>query len=150
MIIVINMPKKTPAHSKICDCQAYRRSRRREAILEVLSSEHGHLNAEQIHKAAQRRLPGLGIATVYRALKCLCGCGKVSEFIPADGVARYEPAGDRAHHDHLICTACGAFIEAVDSEIERLQERLAARHGFAIASHRLEIYGLCRSCAKKK
>lgn len=150
MITVINMAKKTPPHSKVCDCQAYRRSRRREAILEVLSSESGHLNAEQIHKAAQRRLPGLGIATVYRALKCLCGCGKVSEFIPADGVARYEPAGERAHHDHLICTACGAFIEAVDPEIERLQERLAARHGFAIASHRLEIYGLCRACAKKK
>lgn len=150
MIIVISMAKRKPPTPKVCDCAGSRRSRRREVVLEALSEGRGHLNAEQVHKAAQKHMPGIGIATVYRALKCLCGCGKVSEFIPADGVARYEPAGERAHHDHLVCTACGAFIEAVDPEIERLQERLAARHGFAISSHRLEIYGTCARCAKKK
>lgn len=150
MIIAINMAKRKPASPRICDCQGARKSRRREAVLEALSSGPGHLNAEQIHKAARKRMPGLGIATVYRALKCLCGCGKISEFIPADGVARYEPAGERAHHDHLVCTACGCFTEAVDPEIERLQERLAAKHGYRISSHRLEIYGLCPCCAKKK
>lgn len=144
------MAKRKPPAPRVCDCAGSRRSRRREVVLEALSEGRGHLNAEQVHKAAQKHMPGIGIATVYRALKCLCGCGKVSEFIPADGVARYEPAGERAHHDHLVCTACGAFIEAVDPEIERLQERLAARHGFAISSHRLEIYGTCARCAKKK
>lgn len=144
------MPKKTPPKIKLCDCQGSRRSRRREVILEVLAAERGHLSAEQLHKAAAKLLPGIGIATVYRSLKCLCGCGKVSEFIPADGVARYEPAGKRGHHDHLICTACGCFIEAVDPEIERLQEKLAASHGFKPVSHKLEIYGLCSDCAKKK
>lgn len=150
MITVINMPKKTPANKSVCDCQGSRRSRRREAILEVLDSGAGHLSAEQIHKAARKRLPGIGIATVYRALKCLCGCGKVTEFIPSDGVARYEPGGDKPHHDHLICTACGCFAEAVDPEIERLQARLAAKHGYSISGHRLEIYGLCPCCSKKK
>lgn len=144
------MPKKTNPKPKLCDCQGARHSRQREAILETLAAESGHLSAEQLHKAARKRLPGLGIATVYRALKCLCGCGKVSEFIPADGVARYEPAGERGHHDHLICTACGRFIEAVDPEIERLQLKLAARHGFKPASHKLEIYGICAACAGKK
>jgi len=149
MRIVITMAKKKP-ETGTCDCEGARKSRRREAILETIFSGPGHLSAEQIHKAAQKRLPGIGLATVYRALKCLCGCGKVSEFIPADGVARYEPAGGRAHHDHLVCTACGRFTEAVDPEIERLQERLAAKHGYRISSHRLEIYGLCPECAKKK
>ncbi len=132
-----------------CDSPLTRRSTRREAILEVLTSGPGHLSAEEIHKAALKRLPRIGIATVYRALKFLCGCGKAAEFIPADGVARYEPAGSRAHHDHLICTSCGRFIEAVDPEIERLQVRLAARHGFKPSSHKLEIYGLCADCAGK-
>lgn len=143
------MPKKTTTKIQRCDCQGARHSSRREAILETLAAENGHLSAEQVYKAAQKRLPGLGIATVYRALKCLCGCGKATEFIPADGVARYE-AGERGHHDHLICTACGCFIEAVDPEIERLQDKLAARHGFKPASHKLEIYGLCSACVRKK
>lgn len=147
MIIVINMPKKPLTARKTCDCRGTRRGARREAVLDVLTSGPGHLSAEEIYRAALTRFPGIGIATVYRALKCLCSCGKASEFIPADGVARYEPAGSRAHHDHLICTSCGSFIEAVDPEIERLQERLAARHGFRVSSHKLEIYGQCAGCA---
>ncbi len=128
------MPKKPFKEREACDCRSVRRSSRRDAILEALTSGPGHLSAEEIHRAARKRLPRIGIATVYRALKFLCGCGKASEFIPADGVARYEPAGSRAHHDHLICTSCGSFIEAVDPGIERLQERLAARHDFQLSS----------------
>jgi len=124
-------------------------SDRREAIQEVLTSGPGHLSAQEIHRAAQERLPRIGIATVYRALKFLCACGKAAEFIPADGVARYEPAGSRAHHDHLICNSCGSFIEAVEPEIEKLQIRLAARHGFKPSSHKLEIYGICSRCSGK-
>ncbi|MDO8802881.1 MAG: transcriptional repressor [Elusimicrobiota bacterium] len=142
------MQKKT-SKPVIRDSEGARRSSRREAILEVLTSGPVHLSAEEIHREARKRLPGIGIATVYRALKYLCNCGQAAEFIPADGVARYEPAGSRAHHDHLICTACGCFIEAVDPEIERLQGRLAARHGFTPTSHRLEIYGICSDCNKK-
>lgn len=149
MIVVINMPKKPFTKREACECRGARRSRRREAILEVLTSGPGHLSAEEIHIAARQRLPGIGIATVYRALKFLCGCGQAAEFIPADGVARYEPGGSRAHHDHLICTSCGRFTEAVDPEIERLQVKLAARHGFKPSSHKLEIYGLCSGCARK-
>ncbi|MBI4350163.1 MAG: transcriptional repressor [Elusimicrobia bacterium] len=147
MIIVINMSKKPLTARKNCDCRATRRGARREAVLDVLTSGPGHLSAEEIYRAARKRVPKIGIATVYRALRCLCSCGKAAEFIPADGVARYEPAGSRAHHDHLICTSCGSFLEAVDPEIERLQGRLAARHGFRISSHKLEIYGLCAGCA---
>lgn len=143
------MPKKPFKEREACDCRSVRRSSRRDAILEALTSGPGHLSAEEIHRAARKRLPRIGIATVYRALKFLCGCGKASEFIPADGVARYEPAGARAHHDHLICTSCGRFIEAVDPEIERLQGRLAARHGFTPQRHKLEIYGLCADCRRR-
>jgi len=143
------MPRKPFKKLGIRCCQGTRHSKRREAILAALTAGSGHLSAEEVHREARKRLPGIGIATVYRALKFLCGCGQASEFIPADGVARYEPGGSRAHHDHLICTSCGRFIEAVDPAIERLQERLAARHGFKPARHKLEIYGTCSGCAGK-
>lgn len=142
------MARKKPEVNS-CDCLGARKSRRRDAVLDAVVSSGGHLSAEEIHREAKKTLPGIGIATVYRSLKCLCGCGKVAEFIPPDGVARYEAAGGRGHHDHLICSACGCFVEAVDPEIERLQERLAARHGFRLEGHRLEIYGLCARCSKK-
>lgn len=143
------MAKKVSKKLKVCDCANSRHSSRRDVIVEVLSSGNNHLSAEEIYVAAKKKIPGIGIATVYRALKCLCGCGKVLELILSDGVSRYETA-DRAHHDHLICTSCGIFIEAMDPKIERLQEKLAAKHGFKISSHHMKIFGLCSRCSKKK
>jgi Fe2+ or Zn2+ uptake regulation protein len=35
----------------------------------------------------------------------------------------------------------------VDPAIERLQDRLCVRLGFVADHHRLDIYGICRTCA---
>ena len=60
-----------------------------------------------------------------------------------DGRARYEDA-ERDHHDHLIDLNSGEVIEFVDAEIEALQERIAARLGYQLKGHRLELYGVRR------
>jgi len=36
----------------------------------------------------------------------------------------------------------GEVIEFVDAEIEALQERIAARLGYRLKGHRLELYGV--------
>ncbi|MGL4279256.1 MAG: transcriptional repressor, partial [Albidovulum sp.] len=58
-----------------------------------------------------------------------------------DGRARYEDA-ERAHHDHLIDLTSGQVIEFVDPEIEALQEKIAARLGYRLKGHRLELFGV--------
>jgi Fur family ferric uptake transcriptional regulator len=55
--------------------------------------------------------------------------------------ARYEDA-ERDHHDHLIDLHTGEVIEFVDPEIEALQERIAAKLGYRLVGHRLELYGV--------
>ena len=55
--------------------------------------------------------------------------------------ARYE-AADREHHDHLIDVHSGEVIEFVDPEIEELQERIAAKLGYRLMGHRLELYAV--------
>ena len=65
-----------------------------------------------------------------------------------DGTTRYEHLYGHRHHDHLICTTCGRFVEVVDPAIERLQMRVAERHGFRPERHRMEIYGICRRCRR--
>ena len=39
-----------------------------------------------------------------------------------------------------------AALEALP-QIEKLQETVAAAHQFTIENHRLELYGLCATCA---
>lgn len=63
---------------------------------------------------------------------------------------RYEHRHLGKHHDHLICTKCGKIVEFSNDEMERLQARIAAYQGFHILQHKMEIYGLCSECLKKR
>jgi Fur family ferric uptake transcriptional regulator len=36
----------------------------------------------------------------------------------------------------------GKVIEFVDSEIEQLQQKIAAKFGYRLVAHRLELYGV--------
>ena len=68
-----------------------------------------------------------------------------------DGVTRYEVADEgEHHHDHLICTVCKRIVEFEDEAIEVLQDRVAERYGFALQSHKHELYGICPECQAKK
>ncbi|MEO1155056.1 MAG: transcriptional repressor, partial [Pseudomonadota bacterium] len=49
---------------------------------------------------------------------------------------------EREHHDHLIDIQSGEVIEFVDAEIEALQEKIAAKLGYELRGHKLELYGV--------
>lgn len=63
---------------------------------------------------------------------------------------RYEHLHLGNHHDHIICTKCGKIVEFANEEIEGLQLRIAAGHGFHMLQHRMEIYGLCSDCLAQR
>ncbi len=122
----------------------------RRLIAEVFLKAGKHVGSEELHAMVRTTDAGVGQATVYRTLKLLCEAGLAKEMYFGDGITRYEPVLDDSHHDHLICTHCGRNIEVVDENIERLQEELAARHGFSLISHRMYLYGECPECRVKK
>jgi Fur family ferric uptake transcriptional regulator len=111
----------------------------RRVIMKVISETTDHPDVVELHRRVSAVDPGIAIATVYRTLNLLKDKGVLERHTFADGRARYEPA-DQDHHDHLIDVETGDVIEFRSDEIERLQEDIARRHGFAIVSHRLEIY----------
>ena len=87
--------------------------------------------------------------TVYRTLKLLTECGVAFERKFGDGLTRYELADETHHHDHLICVDCGKIIEFEEPKIEELQEKIAARYGFVLKTHKHEMYGSCADCQAK-
>ena len=124
-------------------------SRARDAVVDAFLDTPGHPSAEELTAIVHRRAPGVGHTTVYRTLKLLAASGLAVAREFGDGQARYERAVERAHHDHLVCTGCGAILEFEDDDIEELQDAVARRHGFEIATHRLEIYGRCSACVAR-
>lgn len=118
----------------------------RRLILDIFLLEPGHVSSEELYAKVKRRDASIGQATVYRTLKLLAGCGLAEAVSFADGITRYEPHFGAEHHDHLICELCGRTIEIMDPLIETRQEELAAKFGFTLVRHKMDLYGLCPKC----
>ena len=121
-------------------------TRQRSLIVETFLGAGGHLDVDQLLLRVRAKDPRVSAATVYRTMKLLTECGLAHAQRFGDGHTRYESAFNREHHDHLICTGCGAIVEFENDRIEALQDSVARRHGFRVTHHKLELYGLCREC----
>jgi len=121
-------------------------TRQREIILDEFLRVGEHLSTEELYLRMREQHPHIGYATVHRTLKLFAECGIAEPRHFGDGQTRYESRDGEEHHDHLICTDCGAIVEFENSQIEALQESVARQHGFRIVRHRLELYGRCRAC----
>jgi Fur family ferric uptake transcriptional regulator len=138
----------TAALGAYIERKGLKRSRQREKIAQAFFGAVGHVTVEELVARARRDDPRISVATVYRTMKLLVDCGLASARQFGDGQTRYEPSAGRAHHDHLICTACGDIAEFANERIEVLQAAVARSHGFEVQSHKLELYGRCARCAR--
>jgi len=120
----------------------------RALILETFLNRGGHISAEELYQKAKEKQSNVGFATVYRTLKHLTLCGLARELDFGDGRIQYEPEYNRQHHDHMVCTRCGAYIEFLNPKIEELQEQVSRKHGFKTTSHRMQLFGICSKCQK--
>jgi len=150
MDIKIKKTVKPPSEhlSEYLAGQRLKSTSQRETILTVFVEAGQHLSAEELCALVRKKYPRIGFATVYRTLKLLAAAGLAQERRFEDGYTRFEHTNPDSHHDHLICTKCGAILEFENKRIEALQQDIARRNGFQVLNHKLELYGLCKKCAK--
>jgi len=125
-------------------------TRQRDVVLDMFLTSDRHLSTEELYLKVRSKNPTIGYATVYRTLKLFAECGLAREIHFGDGQSRYEPVVAGEHHDHMVCTRCGAIQEFENESIERLQNAVAAQYGFHVENHKLEMYGVCHKCRQKK
>ena len=122
-------------------------TQQREVVADVVFSSREHLSVEEIEGRLKERGERIGKATIYRTMEILVRSGLVEDHDFGDGFKRYESLfGQQPVHEHLVCTECRKVVEFRRPEIERIQEEVAAQHGFLPTRHRLEIYGICGDC----
>lgn len=124
-----------------CEARGLRMTDQRRVVARVIGDAEDHPDVEELYARAARVDPKISLATVYRTVKLFEEAGILDKHEFGDGRARYEDA-ERDHHDHLIDVNTGQVIEFVDPEIEALQERIAARLGYRLIGHRLELLGV--------
>ena len=121
----------------------------RRRLVTVLQNAGGPLTITQI-LALDTSLPQ---SSVYRNLTILEEVGAVARIDTRDDFARYELAEHLTeHHHHLICTDCGDVADfsldgRTESGLDRALHKAAAAMGFEIEAHRLDLLGICKSCA---
>lgn len=121
-----------------CAAKGLRMTDQRRVLARVVGAAEDHPDVEEIYARASAIDPRISLATVYRTVKLFEEAGILERVEFGDGRARYEDA-ERDHHDHLIDVSTGRVIEFVDAEIEALQEKIAARLGYKLIGHRLEL-----------
>ena len=109
-------------------------------ILDVLEkTQSRHMTAEDIYRRLLEDGEDIGLATVYRVLTQFEAAGLVLKHHFESGQSVYEL--DRGEpHDHMVDVDTGRIIEFESAEIEALQHRIAAEHGYEIEAHSLVLY----------
>ena len=117
----------------------------RAAVFRLVSRSRVHPTAEDVFLSVRTEVPGISLATVYKSLETLVGCGLAVKLTYSDGSARYDGRTDP--HHHARCLACGRVVDiegqVADSEVEGLKARAG---GFTVTGFRLELSGYCATC----
>lgn len=125
-----------------------RQTPQRKKILSVVRGSDIPLTAEQVYEKSLGDFPKLALTTVYRSLEAFSEDGILSRSMNDDGVAQYRLS--EGHRHYLTCIECKKTVPIHGCPFEQLEEQLVRETGFSISEHRMEFFGKCPACQKKK
>jgi Fur family ferric uptake transcriptional regulator len=117
----------------------------RRILLQVLFDADGHMSAEALAEAVQKRAPDVHLSTIYRNLEELQDLGVISHSHLGHGPSSYLLASHA--HAHFVCADCGTMIEAPDELFRGLARTAKTKLGFSIDPNHFAILGRCASCS---
>jgi len=129
-----------------------RYTRPRRQLVEVLGSARQPMTIREI--VAQ--VPELSASSVYRNLAMFEETGLVHRITGQGDFARFELAEELVgHHHHLACRGCGAMTDVelpaeLEAQLDKVLAGVARRKGFRVDAHRLDLVGLCSTCARTR
>ena len=121
----------------------------RTALVREIFATHYHFEADELLFKMKEKSVKISRATVYRTLELLVKSGLVRRVHLGEDHYHYEHVSGDSHHDHLICTTCGAVIEFNDAELEARQLAICEKKKFTPTFHNLQILGICDACRRK-
>ena len=130
-----------------CKAKGVKLTEQRRIIAKVMSEANDHPDVDELYNRVSQIDSKISIATVYRTVKLFEESGILAKHDFKGGKARYEELNE-SHHDHLIDVKTGEIIEFVDEEIEKLQKKVAEKHGYTLVDHKLELYGVKKNSNK--
>lgn len=82
--------------------------------------------------------------TVFRILDKMLLQNEIVKLELGEGKYRYEK--NINHHHHAVCTVCGRVEKIENCHLQTNDEEIAKKFKFKSLTHRLEFFGVCKSC----
>lgn len=127
----------------------YRLTSTRRALAGLIAAREAPFTAADLADEARRRRLRVGRATIFRTLDVLVDLGSVERLDLPSGEHAYIACEPR-HHHHVVCSDCGASREIDDLGWRSIVGDIERRTGYRIDDHRLELFGCCPACRRRK
>jgi Fur family transcriptional regulator, peroxide stress response regulator len=118
----------------------------RQVIYEAIVATPRHHSAETIYAEVRKRTPSISLATVYKNLRLFVEHGLLREVSPHASTLLVE--GNLEPHHHLVCTRCKTVQDIEGDFVNFKKLSRQAPHGFDLSRPLIEVFGLCKRCAK--
>ena len=116
---------------------------RRRAIIDFFLTEGQYLAPKAVWKGLQEKFLHLGLPSIYRNLELFSKCNILTKIQKPDRKLYYGLCNSEyKHHHHIICIKCGKVEEFFDCSLFKKK----TIKGFKVASHSLQIEGICSNC----
>ncbi|MFH2123914.1 MAG: transcriptional repressor [Pseudomonadota bacterium] len=118
----------------------------RQIILEELLKVTSHPTANEVYDMVRKRLPRIGLGTVYRNLELMSETGMILKLEVGGTQKRFDATV--APHYHVRCMECGKVDDIKMPVQEDINDIAAKACQYQILGHHIEFTGLCEDCAK--
>ena len=92
----------------------------RQVILEELSKVTSHPTANEVYDMVRRRLPRIGLGTVYRNLELMADVGVILKLEVGGTQKRFDATVEP--HYHVRCTSCGK-VNDIEIAVQEQDQR---------------------------
>lgn len=118
----------------------------RQIILEELAKVKTHPTASELYDMVRKRLPRIGLGTVYRNLELMAENGMILKLEVGGTQKRFDATTD--NHYHIRCSNCGKVDDIDTPVLEELVKEAAASSSYQVLGHHVEFSGICPGCQK--
>ena len=116
----------------------------RQVILEELAKVKTHPTANEVYDMVRKRLPRIGLGTVYRNLELMADNGMILKLEVGGSQKRFDATTEL--HYHIRCTSCGRVDDIEFSAMPQLDQLAANSSDYEVLGHHIEFSGICESC----
>ena len=131
--------------NQIVELPNMRLTTQRQIILEELSNVKSHPTANEVYDMVRKRLPRIGLGTVYRNLELMAESGIILKLEVGGTQKRFDATTEL--HYHIRCMDCGR-VDDIELPVQyQINEAASENTSYQVFSHHIEFSGTCDQCS---